>query len=220
MRAAVSVKVGLFKGDVGAAGSVGEKTNSKMLAQFQRKNLTATGGDTRLVENVGDWASSVGPVAHWRVISRDRVVPLYEVLDKELRDRVLEVLEAVDPRFVPSTFDPEPPEPEMVNEMYLADRDGLLVPVNRSPALVLGASAGSGGVPGGPIAFASCPTEHGRSWPHMLTLPVRRGDTYLVESLAGSSPGFPVRFHRIVDVGACHPRAPGQARRSFPGEHR
>jgi hypothetical protein len=208
MRAAVSVKVGMAKGSASVAAGTASASRSKLVDQFQQKQLTATGGDTRLVEDSAVWTPTVGPVVNWRVIGRRGLLPLYEVLDHDLRREVRAVLETVDARFIPPTFEAASPDPAPAGELTRAERDGLLVVVLRAPAgtaASVAATSAPGGAPSGLPMYATCSDVKVRNvaitQQQTLTIPVRRGDSYLVDRLQGDVPGLPVRLFQAVEIG-------------------
>jgi hypothetical protein len=208
MRAAISAKVGAAKGSASGEASTGQNTQTALLERLQNTQLTATGGDTRLVEDSTKWTSTVGPAHNWRVIRRSGLRPLYEVLDDELKRKVRNVLEKVDPRMRPTIFEPAPLPAEPFNQVIRADRDGLLltkVEAAENKGGRVAGCCGPGGVPAHRVAYAFGVNIPGKGWNDLrmqtMTLPVRRGDSYLVDRLSGEIPEPCVQFHTTVDAG-------------------
>ena len=199
VRAAISARVSLFKASAGAAVTDAKDEKGKLLNQFQSKEFLATGGDTRRTQEPGSWVSTVGPATNWRVIERRGVLPLYMVLDEDLRSQVRKILDEVDIQLTPETLRREPPRQISWGQAVRAERDGFLVaqivgvpptPLRAGSMTVTTenwlAASGPSTLPGTPPAAASVwssaagPVTDSVTR-QTLTLPVRHREIMIVE---------------------------------------
>ncbi|CAF1278079.1 unnamed protein product [Rotaria sordida] len=86
----------LIKAEASADAGAGKKTEAKFRDEDNRQimNTTfqATGGDTLQCEGSSKWVSTIENFLNWRVISIEKTVPLYKLLDKDRQDKIESVL--------------------------------------------------------------------------------------------------------------------------------
>ena len=84
---------------VGAAVGYAEKIQQAALQKASSVRFAAYGGDTTLVSSPAKWAPTVKDPRTWAIIARTDVIPTYELLDNELKQKVLAVWAKIPPFF-------------------------------------------------------------------------------------------------------------------------
>jgi MAC/Perforin domain len=98
-KAAAEIKYQGVKAGAGAGVGNAKKKQDAAHMKAASVSFKCNGGDTTQVSNPAAWAPSVKDPKTWAVIARSDVIPTYELLDSELKEKVLKVWEKIPPFF-------------------------------------------------------------------------------------------------------------------------
>lgn len=98
-KAAAEITYDQAKGGAGVNVSAADATGKTQKTQIGTVHFTVFGGDTTLVSTPADWAKDVKQPSLWTVIARSDVIPTYELLDDDLRDKVVKLWAKMPPLF-------------------------------------------------------------------------------------------------------------------------